>query len=469
MIIFEGEELILHHNKGKTNYIIISFMGTGHKEEANTQYFLKSIVEKKNISCLGMTTKVYQYYIHPEIEVILSLCNEITKDYQKVIVIGLSMGGYAALKYSKRLKADVVFAMAPRCTLDQEVCPLATFPKSVAMTMSPDQVKQSTIRQDDLGGKIYLVYDPLGLPFVYDKENAGFIYNLIPGIIKIPTFFSGHIVITHLQGTNVFLSIIECLAYKTDQDVIKTVTYIRRHHINNILRKFTLINKYPLLTYKILASKTLTKIRNNNIIYEDYTLRLKLCYLLNTKGYQQESSECLKASFLYNLQNIRYDPNQPIIGLTPYPFLINYHGCYIGYDLINKTLEAITNILQKPFCLPLQIYKQNGKFKVICIHNGVIFELKYTNSSHFNLTLLSNSYTSDHVKLSFHGNYIFIHPIIRKYYITVTAENSIAYDRIAPAEWETFTAVSMVSPSEITTQDYHSPQLDNDNFTISKY
>lgn len=450
MIIFKGQEILLHQHKGNTDYIIISFIGAGHNHEADNNFFLKPIVEKYNISCLGITSKIDNYYIHEDMKEVIALCNQIASSYQKVIVVGLCMAAYAALKYSKLLNADTVFAMCPSCTIDPKLLPVHVIASGLAKRLDEKIVTQSSLTQNDFKGKLYIAYDPTVSPDTIDARQVDYLKQLAPQAIYIPAHFTGHNTVAHLQGSQVFKSIIDALAYGTDQDVIKTVIYVRRHHINNISQKADLsIERHPLLIYKLLTSPSFAKVRYNNTLHENYPFRLKLCYSLNTQGYQQESSEYLKATLFYHLQKNCLPPNHHSLTLNPYPYFINYNGCYISYNFINRKLEAIINIAEKPFCLPLQIYKTNGKIKLICVHSGIIFELQYEDSLHFKLALPSDEYTPDHVKLSFNGYHIFIHCSNKRKYIGITPDYSVISTATSPQAWEAFTAISMVSSSEI--------------------
>lgn len=177
---------------------------------------------------------------------------------------------------------------------------------------------------------------------------------------------------------------------------------------------------------------------------------LGLAYRLNTKGYQQESSNCLKANFLYHIQNITCPPNQTLLSLNPYPYLISHTGYYLSYNFVTQKLEAMVALAEKAYCLPLQIYKNNGKIRLMCIHNGVIFELKYhDDQSLFSLSLPLDDYTSNHIKLGFSDYRVFIHSINSKGYIAISPDRTI-FAGPQPKEYESFTPISMISPETLT-------------------
>ncbi|MDI2112003.1 hypothetical protein [Commensalibacter nepenthis] len=469
MIIYEGKELFLHHHEGNTDYIIISFLGAHETNIAKETFFLKPIVEKYNISCLGITPKVDNYYLHSDMHEIISLCNDITKNYKKIILIGQSVAGYAVIKYSKQLNADVVLALAPRATLDQEICTVTDETVKIASALTPEQVKETTIKKDDLQGEIFIVYDPLSRSHWLDKEHIGLLKEQIPHVNFIVTYFTEHLIIFHLLGSQVFKSIIDSLVSGNKQNIVQTINYVRRHHITNIESKVLLLTeKYPYLIYKMLTSQSMSKVRNNHRLFNNNTLILKLCFCLTNKGYQQESSQLLQSIFISktgNLENF-FKPNQQLRCLNPYPYLISFHGNFLVYNYNTNKVETAINLDEKPNCAPIQLYNQNGRIKLVCIHHGYLFELEYYDNMSFNLTSLTNDPIPNQIKLTFSGYMIFIHTSDKKHYIGVNANGSIHY-ATKPQGWESFTAIPAIYSSENTKQHSLSFNVNNHNITIS--
>lgn len=451
MIVFDGQEIVINYHEGSSDYIFVTFNSLGTNNHENKErYFLQPIAEKYNFACLGIITKVNNYYLHPEMQEVIDICNNITKNYKKVIITGLSMGGYGALKYSKALNADVVFPMSPRCTIDLEQQPLYGPEVDIAATLPPEVVKNSTIKADDVGGKVFLVFDPLSPPNNLDIEHLTHLRQELPRARFLPTYFTNHMVIFHLQGSMVFKSIIDALVDGDEDNIVKTVTSVRRHHIKNIIAKTDLfLKKYPYLTYKMLTGPTFDKVKDNHFILDHYQLRLQLCYFLNTQGYQQESSDYLRKIFFYHTQNIPHDKYQQQSELNPYPYLINYHGYYLCYNFVDRKLNSVVCLGEKPYCLPIQLYKEHGKIKLIVIHNGVIFKLTYDDEDElsFNLALLSDEKNDNLVKLSFTHYNVFMHLKHKKRYINIVPGHGIG-SGVEPHISESFTAISMVSPGQ---------------------
>ncbi|MDI2090195.1 hypothetical protein [Commensalibacter oyaizuii] len=451
MIIFEGEELVLHYHEGHSDYIIITFNGAYEYHHARNTFFLEPVVKKYDISCIGINSKADLYYLIKEMDRVIDLCNDITKNYNKIIIMGLCMGGYGAIKYSRRLNADVVFTMNPRYTLNEKDYAVVDFVKSIMHNFSQEEIEKSTIQAEDVKGKIYIGHDPIDISDIskQDRPQKEVLLKILPHAVSVPIYFSGHITIHHLQGSQEMKHIIDALVHGEDQEVVKAVNKVRKHHITNILVKTNaLMSKYPLLVYKMLTSLTFQKVKNNHLLLEDYPLRLRLCYLLNTNGYQQESSNYLKLTFFYRLMRTLSLTDIQSASINSYPYVISYNGFYLGYNFITKKIESIVNFYEKKFCLPLQLYKLNGKIRLVCVHQGVIFAIQYGKEDSFDLVLLPNTTTENSVKISFSDYRLFIQTKSKKQYICVSPNGDIATSNQLK-EWESFTAIPMTYNNDI--------------------
>ncbi|MBE7211037.1 MAG: hypothetical protein INR65_08455 [Gluconacetobacter diazotrophicus] len=118
-LIYSGDVLALHHNPGDTPFLLVTFMGAFAEHSATTTYQMREIVEKEGIACAGVTNRVRNMYVHPEIEAVIERIRALRRPDQKVIVLGQSLGGFAAIKYADRLGADQVIAFSPIFSLDE--------------------------------------------------------------------------------------------------------------------------------------------------------------------------------------------------------------------------------------------------------------------------------------------------------------------------------------------------------------
>ncbi|NHN85232.1 hypothetical protein GOB93_11345, partial [Acetobacter musti] len=157
MILYEGEELVVHQAEGDTDYLLVTFVGAWETEHACRTFLAETPVRKNRISCLGITAKVDYWYISPETDHVLSLIRNIAAGYSRIILFGMSMGGHAAIAFSRALNADVVFTGAPKWSLDPEECEicemgwLPSSPHGIAMCQNGRWKKRLRERTADEG------------------------------------------------------------------------------------------------------------------------------------------------------------------------------------------------------------------------------------------------------------------------------------------------------------------------------
>ncbi|MBE7211470.1 MAG: hypothetical protein INR65_10675, partial [Gluconacetobacter diazotrophicus] len=111
--VFDGKVLLAHHNPGDTPYLLVTFIGLYREDVADSVYLMKELVERAGLACVGITTRVRNFYLHEEMDAIAGLVRDIRQPGQKIIVVGQSSAGFAAAKFATLLQADYVLAFSP--------------------------------------------------------------------------------------------------------------------------------------------------------------------------------------------------------------------------------------------------------------------------------------------------------------------------------------------------------------------
>ena len=140
--------------EGNSAFTLVTFSSFGVFADG-VSYWGQSVAEKLDLSCIGIISKADTWF--PETSIDRCLAEIMPHLRGRVIVYGSSMGGYAAIKYSDRLRADTVLAFAPQATISAEDLPGNTY----ARYFRADLHERMLIRAEDLGGLIYLFYDRL--------------------------------------------------------------------------------------------------------------------------------------------------------------------------------------------------------------------------------------------------------------------------------------------------------------------
>lgn len=81
--------------------------------------FALEFSQKNKIDTILVGSYLNDWYQTPEMNKIIDLINSKSQSYQKIITYGASMGGWAALAFSKALKADAVIAFCPQVLLEK--------------------------------------------------------------------------------------------------------------------------------------------------------------------------------------------------------------------------------------------------------------------------------------------------------------------------------------------------------------
>ncbi|WP_271834001.1 hypothetical protein [Commensalibacter communis] len=450
MIIFEGEELLLHFHEAESDYIIISFASADQTEQAYNRYFLKPIVEKYHLSCLGITTKIDNFYQHSDMHHIIPLCNEITQYYKKIIIIGLSMGAYAALKFSAALHANIVFAMGARYTLDAEIAPVCAIMQRTVDRLDPYSIQETTIQPDEVTGKLYIAHDTYhGIPGYndIDHQHANKIIENLPNSVLVPVPFAHHLVVNSLKGSEEFKSILDMLVTEEDHHVIRRVAEVRRYHIYNIYSKILILkDRYPLLIYKLLISKALAQVKNNHIVYDDYVRHLSVIYQLAMRGYIKESRSLLQSCFLRGfLYCSLYEANQinKQFELHPNPllnqlhYLVAHSGRLLAFDQIQKKITTIHICMHDTHLVPLRLYKN----QLVCVWKEMMFALRYNEQAISLVPFDADNQANDMLAIEKQDQTVIIYTPERKSCFHVDLEGNSEFCRVEPREWEKFAVI----------------------------
>lgn len=114
-----------------------------------------------------------------------------------VVCVGSSMGGYGALKYSRRLGADAVLAFAPQYSVHPEEAP---FDPERHAFHDPDRQGNMAITPEDISGKVAIFYDP---KVRVDSLHALAIHARLRGampVALVPVTYSSHVIVTLMDN-----------------------------------------------------------------------------------------------------------------------------------------------------------------------------------------------------------------------------------------------------------------------------
>lgn len=429
-ILYNGNDTVVHFHAGSEEFVIITFMGLHHEADAENAYFLKPIAEKLNYTCIGITTKKQNWYVSAEMEEVVSICKNIIKD-RKVIIFGPSMGGYAAIKYSKRLNADYVLSLAPKFSIYPDDCRL---PPHYAQYVKED-MKNMAIKPEDTKGKIYICYDPKDETDNFQAHETSL---RCKSSVLIPVFYAGHVIISSLLGTKSIKKIMESFdfydSHKTTINLIKNINTIRRKNHTNIVNKiYSEGRNKPCLVHDILISDGFSTKKESSYVYNDSGFISILCNELIKRKKIAKAQSLVDSMSSFLMRGV-FSCSDPLWQSNLRKgILITAHGSQIYYDPKMRNLCAARLLRAPEGMLPVGVDHVDGVSYLCVQSNGKVFGLYKEEDS--SLLRLSGHSNQGNIFFASDGSSSFCFLEGRRY-LRCLPENVIDFEAKEVNEWE---------------------------------
>ena len=184
-IMFDGAHLrLLHVDHGhKRLMVTLDFRAAGKDDfgPANpSQGFAAHGFDQ-----LMIKTRQNDWFINSETLDMERLLGPLTARYDRVHVLGFSMGGYGAFRFAKSLKADWVVAVSPQISLDAAVVPFERRYRDEAQGFDT-KIGQMPAQPDQKG---VILFDPFVRP---DLAHAKAFAKVMPQLTFQRLCFGGH-------------------------------------------------------------------------------------------------------------------------------------------------------------------------------------------------------------------------------------------------------------------------------------
>ncbi|EHH67503.1 alpha/beta fold hydrolase [Gluconobacter morbifer] len=218
-----------------SQFIVVSFTGIDAPERYDGSFFGAALARQLDLPWVGVVARQNGWYREGDYTAIFQLIRAwiakrrmalSTPGSVRVIGYGISMGAYAAIKYSRVLGLDNVLALAPQWSLDKEEAPYFSQFKHFFQPF----MKRMGISQEDVSGRIYALYDPYELPDLEEIENLRYHTEVEP----VAACYASHMVLSCLKGSKPFRAMLDNL--DNPAAVCQIVAETRRYNIENIIR-----------------------------------------------------------------------------------------------------------------------------------------------------------------------------------------------------------------------------------------
>jgi len=185
-LVFDGEHVQVLADQRGGDTLLITF--NEMEMSANGRSYWGEVpVRNLGLSCIGFMSKRKNWFPEMEMTQACAAVATIISGYRAVATYGFSQGGYAAIKYSRKLSATSVLAFSPQFTINPAIC--ATYDRRFTSNFSEALHAGMEITRNDVSGVIRVFVDPyeVGDAFQSRLINAILDYDCI-----VPCFNLGH-------------------------------------------------------------------------------------------------------------------------------------------------------------------------------------------------------------------------------------------------------------------------------------
>lgn len=364
-IIFDGEELVLHYLPGQANFLLVTFIGSHREKYATQEFLLQDFALRNEIPCLGITCKVRNFYLSDEIDAILSAAGNILKTSRPIVLVGNSMGGYAALKYSRRFGATHVLAVSPAYSLNHEDLTFANDFQRAGLVddiehnavLLPRGFAGMAVRPEDVSGRLLVVYNSRNS---IDKIQVQHLKQAVTVDI-VPMLHAEHDIFPVLAHANTMSRILHALQAPQAAEAIREFHLLKRSSIKCLEPMLAeAVRKHPILVRNALRGKavgpnfeigTLLGSKLSSIVA--YSLAARGCKL---EAYEQFQTFLTQIVGRQVAELACGDTNELVgVALNGSCVLLSFHGTYLCFDSDRQDLAFSANpfktrALEPVFC-----------------------------------------------------------------------------------------------------------------------
>ena len=235
-IIFEDEQIRVIFLKGNSKELIFSFGDLITRAKGLTINAEKSLA-KYEYNVIGVMPKIKSWFPAASMQAVMSAVQPILDQFETVVGYGGSMGGYAAIKYSKLLKMNRVIAFVPQYSIDPQEIEDRRYTEFFDESLHQDM---HITTQDVCAGSEYIVvYDPY---YANDREHYLKIKHILPQLHTLHLPFTGHEALSVLASSSLLNDFIrhpwnKNYFYQQMRTVKKKSKFYYRTVINNLLSR----------------------------------------------------------------------------------------------------------------------------------------------------------------------------------------------------------------------------------------
>lgn len=358
-IIFEDDAIRVVHHHGDSAVLIVTFGDRINLADGN-RFYAEKPVSKFHFSCIGFMAKQANWFPQDSMQRAYAAISQLLNSYSRIVIYGGSMGGYAAIKYSKLLHATHVISFIPQWSIAPADCEKNDMRYAPYFT---ENLSDMSIKREDIQGEIYVFYDPY---FPADTFHVKKIEAIYPALHPILVRFCKHDITAICAKSELFLNLIEgCLQHDLDRIYhhIAKQRRVSQYRIRGLLQYA--IPKHPAYI-GMLFDRLSEESRQSLQFYRGEVLQL-----ISVLAQRQHAVEPLiqQLGYLFSAQQRLDFQGKARLKHQPKCLLKNHHGAFLGYDIIHQrllftTLEALQH---NPTLVAVSI---EGDYGVLSLAHG---------------------------------------------------------------------------------------------------
>lgn len=171
------------------------------------QPWLRWRVEQAGVSLLGLMASRKDWYRNPDTPALIAALHAggVFDRFRRVVFVGASMGGFAALAYAPMVPGAAVLAFSPQSTLSRQIAPFERRYRYAARKWDwSDPAHLDAAEAGRAGAEVTLVYDP------FVKEDRAHALRIAgAGVRHVPVPFMGHKAIRQIKAVGGLQEMIE--------------------------------------------------------------------------------------------------------------------------------------------------------------------------------------------------------------------------------------------------------------------
>lgn len=345
-IIFEDQHIRVIWMPGSSEQLIFSFGDLITRAKGNNINAEKSLA-KYQFNVIGIMPKERSWFPEQSMHAMLDAIRPILAKFKQHIAYAGSMGGYAAIKYSKMLDCQRVVALVPQYSID----PQDVDDPRYNMFFHQENNHNMRVQAEDVSStcEYLIVYDPY---CVEDRRHYEKLKAVLPNLHTLKLPFTGHDAIAVLASSELLNEFLTHefdaeFFYKKMRQVKKNSKFYYRKVIENLLPR-----------HRFALGRIL---KNNHLALDQQFFDSKLKQslvreLLSNKQVSQQDLEKLGISFNLPQENQNH--------------LLDSFGHALVFNVISQNIESYTFDaidLNHKFLIP--IYAQHNALVRILVND----------------------------------------------------------------------------------------------------